>query len=180
MTTYESDLPGIGKKFEVELDDDRRLVIVIHNTGRRELFVRDEPDADAEKLFELSDRLARQVGVNLLGAYFQPVRTETIDTVLSDDTLIEWAKIEPDSRFVGMTLAETRAHKELGVSVIAVQRGDKTLQNPDPGTRIESGDTLVVLGLEGVSRQLDILSVGEDDANSRTAENAGVNEAATE
>jgi len=37
MTVYESDLPGVGKKFEVELDDERRLVIVIHNTGKQEL-----------------------------------------------------------------------------------------------------------------------------------------------
>ena len=37
MTVYESDLPGVGKKFEVDLDDEATLVIVIHNTGKREV-----------------------------------------------------------------------------------------------------------------------------------------------
>jgi len=36
MTVYESDLPGVGKKFEVELENGERLVIVTHNTGKRE------------------------------------------------------------------------------------------------------------------------------------------------
>ena len=160
MTVYETDLPGVGKKFEVELDDERRLVIVIHNTGRREVFVRPEPDADAERVFDLSDRLARQVGTILEGAYFQPIRTDTIDTVLSDDTLIEWAKVADDSYIAGATLAETRLRQELGVSVIAIQRGDETLTNPGPETQIEADDTLVVLGSQNACRQLDELAAG--------------------
>ncbi|EMA36769.1 cation:proton antiporter regulatory subunit [Halococcus hamelinensis] len=163
MTVYEADLPGVGKKFEVELDDERRLVIVIHNTGRRELFVRESPDADAEKLFEVSDRLARQVGTILEGAYFQPIRTETIDTVLSDDTLIEWAQVQPGSSLVGGTLAETRLRQELGVSVVAVQRGEETITNPGPETRIEPDDTLVVLGSQTACRRLDDLVAGDTD-----------------
>ena len=56
MTVYESDLPGVGKKFEVEIDDETTLVIVTHNTGKREMFRR-EGDEDSVKLFELSDQL---------------------------------------------------------------------------------------------------------------------------
>ena len=160
MTVYEADLPGVGKKFEVELDEERRLVIVIHNTGRREVFVRPEPDADAERVFDLSDRLARQVGTILEGAYFQPIRTDTIDTVLSDDTLIEWAKVAADSQIAEKTLAETRLRQKLGVSVIAIQRGDETLTNPGPQTRIEVDDTLVVLGSQDACRRLDDLAAG--------------------
>ncbi|HET7323104.1 MAG TPA: TrkA C-terminal domain-containing protein, partial [Halococcus sp.] len=130
MTVYETDLPGVGKKFEVELDGERRLVIVTHNTGRREVFIRESPDEDATELFELSDRLARQVGTILEGAYFQPIRTDTIDTVLSEDTLIEWAKITDESPLAGETLAETQLRQRLGVSVIAIQRDEETLTNP--------------------------------------------------
>lgn len=172
MTIYEDDLPGVGKKFEVELDDERRLIIVIHNTGRRELFVRDDPDADAEKLFELSDRLARQVGTIMEGAYFQPIQTETSDTVLSDETLIEWASVTNTSPLVGETLAETRVRQELGVSVIAIQRGDKTITNPGPDTRIEAEDTLVVIGSQEACRRLDDVISGdaETDPNGQTEE----------
>jgi TrkA domain protein len=162
MTVYETDLPGVGKKFEVELDGETRLVIVIHNTGKRELFLRESEDADAEKLFGLSDRLARQVGTIMEGAYFQPIRTETIDTVLSDDTLIEWAKVQPDSPLVGQTLADTRLRQELGVSVIAVQRGEETIENPGAETEIRADDTLVVLGSREACKQLDGVVTGVD------------------
>lgn len=169
MTVYESDLPGVGKKFEVELEDDRRLVIIIHNTGRRELYIR-EGDQDSELLFELSDRLARQVGTIMEGAYFQPIRTETIDTVLEDDTLIEWSKVTEDSPLVGETLAGSRIRQEVGVSVIAIQRGEDTITNPDPDETIRAGDTLIVIGSRESCRQLDDVVSGE---NGTKADGAG-------
>ena len=168
MAIYEADLPGVGKKFEVELDDERRLVIVIHNTGKRELFIRENEDEDADKLFELTDRLARQVGTIMEGAYFQPIRTETIDTVLSDDTRIEWANVQDGSPLAGETLAGTRLRQELGVSVIAIQRGDETLTNPDPDTRIRADDTLVVVGSHEACRRLDGVVSGNSGTDTRT------------
>ncbi|WP_254542949.1 cation:proton antiporter regulatory subunit [Halomarina pelagica] len=161
MTVYEADLPGVGKKFEVELDDETRLVIIIHNTGKRELFLRREEGADAEKLFELTDRLARQVGTIMEGAYFQPIRTDSIDTVLADDTLIEWSKVQEGSPLAGRTLAESRLRQALGVSVIAIQRGEETLTNPDPETEIRAEDTLVVLGSRDACRKLDDVVAGD-------------------
>jgi TrkA domain protein len=146
VTVYESDLPGVGKKFEVELNDDSRLVVVIHNTGRRELFIRRDPDADSEKLFELSDRLARQVGTILEGAYFQPIRTDTIDTVLGDDTLLEWVKLSPDSPVVGKTLAEAGVRAQTGATVVAIQRNGETIASPTADERLTAEDTLIVVG----------------------------------
>jgi hypothetical protein len=58
MTITESDLPGVGKKFEVDLGDGESLVVLIHNTGKREIYRRPDPDADSEKLFEFTDELA--------------------------------------------------------------------------------------------------------------------------
>ncbi|WP_224448227.1 cation:proton antiporter regulatory subunit [Haloprofundus salilacus] len=153
MTVYESDLPGVGKKFEVELNDGSQLVIVIHNTGKRELFLRESPDSDSEKLFELSDRLSRQVGTIMEGAYFQPIRTETIDTVLSDETLIEWVKLTADSPLVGKTLAESEVRQRIGVSVVAVQRDDETISNPGADFAAEEGDILVVIGGQDACRE---------------------------
>lgn len=146
MDVYESDLPGVGKKFEVELDGEKRLVIVIHNTGKRELFVRPEPNADAEKLFELTDRQARQVGTIMEGAYFQPIRVGTIDTVIGENTLIDWVKVTKESPAAGRTLGEARLRERTGASVIAIQRDDETITNPGAPTRLEAGDTLVILG----------------------------------
>lgn len=146
MTVYESDLPGVGKKHEIELDGDARLVVVTHNTGKREVFRRADADADAEKLFELSDRLARQVGTILEGAYFQPVRTEGVETALDDRSVLEWVTVAAGSRLDGQTLGGANVRAETGASVIAVQRDAETVANPDADFQIRAGDTLVAIG----------------------------------
>ena len=146
MAVYESDLPGVGKKFEIDLDDDSQLVVVIHNTGKRELFLRPDPDADSEKLFELSDKLARQIGTIMEGAYFQPIETETIETVIAEDSLIEWMKLTDDSPVAGQTLRNANIRERTGASIIAIQRGDETISNPTPDTELRADDTLVAVG----------------------------------
>lgn len=146
MTVYETDLPGVGKKHEIELDGDARLVIVTHNTGEREVFRRDSPDADSERLFELSDELARQVGTVLEGAYFQPVRSESIGTMLDENSVLEWIEVEPGTPLAGRTLEEASVRRRTGASVLAIQRDEETIANPAPDQRVEAGDTLIVLG----------------------------------
>ncbi|WP_049981470.1 cation:proton antiporter regulatory subunit [Halolamina rubra] len=146
MTVYESDLPGVGKKFEIELDDGGLLVIVTHNTGKREVFLKADADADSEKLFEASDRLARKIGTILEGAYFQPVQSEQGETVLSDDTYIEWYSVSETADVAGKTLAAADIRGRTGVSVVAIQRGDELISPPTPETVLEVGDTLVIIG----------------------------------
>ncbi|MFC7097349.1 cation:proton antiporter regulatory subunit [Halobaculum marinum] len=146
MTVYESDLPGVGKKHEIELGGEERLVVVTHNTGKREVYRRADADADAEKLFELSDGLARTVGTVLEGAYFQPVATENIDTVLGGDALIEWYEVPEGSELAGETIAAADVRQRTGASIIAVEHDDEVTPNPDPGAGVRAGDTVVVIG----------------------------------
>jgi len=146
VTVYESDLPGVGKKHEIDLDDGSRLVVVTHNTGKREVFRRASEDADSEKLFELSDQLARQVGTILEGAYFQPVRTGNIETLLGGNTVLEWVDVAADSPLAGATLGETNVRQETGATILAVQRGEETIVNPGGETVVEAGDTLLAVG----------------------------------
>ena len=161
MTVYESDLPGVGKKHEIDLDDGSRLVVVTHNTGKREVFRRPDPDADSEKLFEMPDQLARQVGTILEGAYFQPVRSQSIETLLGGDTLIEWVEVPEDSDLAGKTLGDTDLRQETGANVILVQRGDTTITNPGGDTEIRAGDTLLAVGPRDACRTFQSLVTGE-------------------
>jgi len=95
------------------------------------------------------------------GAYFQPIRTDTIDTMLEDGTLIEWSKVTEDSPLIEETLAGTRLRQEVGVSVIAIQRGDETITNPDPDEAIRADDPLIVIGSRESCRKLDGIVAGE-------------------
>ena len=161
MTVYETDLPGVGKKHEIELGDGSRLVVVTHNTGKREVYRRQDEDADSEKLFELPDQLARQVGTILEGAYFQPVRSQSIETLLGGDTLIEWVEVPEGSQLAGKTLRETDLRQETGANVILVQRGDMTITNPGGDTELRVGDTLLAVGPREACRTFQSLVTGE-------------------
>ncbi|WP_135821822.1 cation:proton antiporter regulatory subunit [Halostella litorea] len=161
MAVYESELPGVGKKYEIDLDDGSQLVVVIHNTGKRELFIRPEPDADSEKLFELSDKLARQVGTIMEGAYFQPIKTDTIETVLSEESLIEWVKVPAQSPVAGRTLEDAGVRVKTGASVIAIQRDGETITNPTPDTTLRPDDTLVAVGSRAEHDELESFVAGE-------------------
>ena len=61
-TIRESDLPGIGRKFQVETRSGEILVIIVHDTGPRELYhiAADAPDTILSRI-ELDDPEARQV-----------------------------------------------------------------------------------------------------------------------
>ncbi|MDQ2056134.1 TrkA C-terminal domain-containing protein [Halobellus sp. H-GB7] len=146
MTVYESDLPGVGKKHEIDLPDGSQLVVVTHNEGRREVFLRPTPESDSEKLFELSDQLARQIGTILEGAYFQPVRSESIETLLGGDTLLEWVEVGADSPIVDRTLGDSNLRQETGASVVAIERADEVIPSPGGETTVRAGDTLVIVG----------------------------------
>ncbi|MBX0324238.1 potassium transporter TrkA [Halomicroarcula sp. F13] len=162
MTVYETDVPGVGKKFEVELDGDERLVIVIHHDGKREVFHKDGPDVDADRLFTLGGRQAREVGAILQGAYFQPVETDSVDVPLGD-AIIEWVDVESDSPLAGQTLADAKVRQRTGASIIAIQRDGTTLPNPDPEDTITPGDILVTLGTRDEQSALEDLVAPDDD-----------------
>lgn len=145
MAVYETDVPGVGRKFELEIGDDARAVVVLHHDGRVELFRRDSPAADSEKLLDLTNKQANQLGSILEGAYFESVDLDDLSVPLGDG-IIEWVEVTPDSPVAGKTLADTRLRGETGASVIAIQRGEETVSNPSPKTTLDAGDTLVAIG----------------------------------
>lgn len=162
MTVYETEVPGVGKKFELDVGGGERLVILIHHDGTREVYRRPEADADSEKLFALSGQQARQFGSILEGAYFQPVELDATQVTLGD-SLIEWLDVEAGSPLAGTTLGDAHLRQRTGTSIIAVQRDDQTVPNPGAGFTIEAGDLLVALGTRAQLRDLAALLASEGD-----------------
>ena len=162
MTIYETEVPGVGHKFELELDGDERLIVLIHHDGKREVYLRPGENEDSEKLFGLTGKRARQLGSILEGAYFQPVEMDDIQVPLGE-SIIEWVEIGADSPIVGDTIQEASIRNRTGVSVIAIQRGEETIANPRPDATIEAGDTLVSLGTREEQQAFAEL-LGEEEA----------------
>lgn len=145
MSVYETDIPGVGRKFELELSGGARAVVVVHHDGRCELYRRASADEDGEKILDLTSDQANKLGSILEGAYFESVDVGEL-TVPLGDAIIEWIEINDGSPLVGTTLRDANIRSATGVSVIAVQRGEETFSNPDPSFEVEAGDLLVGIG----------------------------------
>ncbi len=145
MVIYEADVPGVGKRFEVETGGDERLVVIVHHDGKRELFRREGEDADAEKLFDLSSSQAQEVATVLEGADFQPLDLDDADIPLGE-AIMEWVEVPDDSPIAGETLETARVGERTGATVAAIQREGETVANPGAADVITPGDILVVIG----------------------------------
>lgn len=145
MEVREVELPGIGMKFSFETEDGETLSVVIHKTGRREIF-RFLPNQETpESVIELSDEEARELGAILIGTHFQPEVEDTARLVMKELT-IEWLKVPKDSPLAGKTVQENKVRKLTGATIIALFGPTKKILNPAPDTHIAAGDTVVVIG----------------------------------
>jgi len=143
----ESVLPGIGRKFSLVTKGGDRLVIVVHNDGRRDLFHMDpsSPD-DTLSLVSLDDEEARAVSAILAGIHYKPKLIETQEMAL-DGLVVEWIRVEPQWACIGRSIAELDIRQAAGAIVIAaVERDHAKRINPGPDYVIASGSTLVVTG----------------------------------
>lgn len=165
MTVYETDIPGVGRKYELPLDGAEHAVVIHHHDGRREVFRRPHPDADSERVFDLRSEQARTLGSILTGAHFESVDTDDLSVPLGD-AIIEWVTVDPDAAVAGVTLREATIRTETGASVMAIQREAETLANPDPDETIRPGDILVTLGTRDEQAALATLVGTPSDADS--------------
>ncbi len=144
MDIKETDLPGIGKKYSISLREGRELVLVIYNTGKREIYLMEEEETSC--VFDLTEEEAKELGFLLAGALYQPIKVDKMELILKE-VVMEWVKIEVGSNFINKTIAELQIRRTTGVSVIAIERKGKIIPSPDPyKEKIELGDVLIVVG----------------------------------
>jgi CPA2 family monovalent cation:H+ antiporter-2 len=62
------------------------------------------------------------------------------------DLEVETFRIEAEAPAVGRTLAELHLRRQLGITVLAIQRDGETLTNPWGGTSLQAGDLVITLG----------------------------------
>lgn len=146
-TISEATLPGVGRKFQVETASGDRLVIVLHDDGRRELyhFERENLNRPASVL-TLLDGEARQIAGIVGGLTYAPKALATAEIVL-EDLVLEWYSL-PDGAFcIGKTIRDLMVRTASGASIVSIieEDGGKTI-NPEADTRLNQGATLIVAG----------------------------------
>jgi TrkA domain protein len=146
MNIRESELPGIGCKFEIITKNDEKIVIVIHDDGRREIYLFDTDHEDVTSNIAFNDAEARQMAAILGGMTYKPKALETIEMAFAG-LVIEWFKVEPGARAEGKTIGQLDIRNHYNVTVISILKNNmKEMLNVGPEAVIAKGDTLVISG----------------------------------
>ena len=152
----EQELPGIGRRYSVDADGDE-VSIVIHHSGRRDIYLSDRTGHQPPRVATLTDDQARRLGAVLAGAYFQPTLTSRIEAVVGG-LLIDWVTIAPGWAGAGRSIAELEIRRKTRMTIVAILRGDDAIVVPEPGEVLLAGDKVVVVGrpedLDGLVRHL--------------------------
>lgn len=146
----ETKLPGIGRRHDFMTEGGRRIGVVSHRTGQRDLLVfsKDDPDSCSQVLkltATEADALAQ-----LLGSGRIVEKLATLSEQISNLATGK-VRIAHGSRYDNLTLGATKARTRTGSSIVALMRDKEVIPAPGPGTALHGGDTLVVVGtVEGI------------------------------
>lgn len=159
----ETDLPGVGVRFDLEANSGRTVGVVAHRTGRRDLVIYDRNDPDrASESVELSEDEGHTLG-ELLGG--SPVLEHLDDAIQRvDDLVISWIIVDSRSPVAGLSLTDMSLRARTGAGVVAIVAETGSIPVPGGDRTLEVGNTAVVVGLpSAVEAARSLLSPGLDE-----------------
>jgi TrkA domain protein len=157
MDVQETALPGIGLRHEFTTQSGRRVGLVSHRSGRRDVVLYDERDPDAAReALQLTPDEAEALAT-LLGAARISRELSSLQEQVSG-LVVDWLPLPPGSPFADRTLGDTQARTRTGASIVAIARRGGVVPSPGPDHDLQPGDTLVVVGTpEGVEAVAELL-----------------------
>jgi TrkA domain protein len=153
-------LPGLGVRYEFTTEEGKRVGVVCHRSGRKELYFPDPVDPDAfKRMLGLTDKDARTLA-EILGASRVAEELAGLQQRI-EGLAIDWLPVREDSPYAGRSIGDARVRTRTGVSVVALLRVDQAIPSPGPETKIASGDYLVVVGTtRGIEEVVGLLHRG--------------------
>jgi TrkA domain protein len=140
----EEELPGIGRRFVIEMNYGGVVTVVIHNSGRRDLYV-SHPDRDEPAIVTMGDAEAHAVAAVLRGTYFTPVAVKGVRELIGE-LVIDWAALAPGSPGVGRSIGELRVRTRTGMTIMSILRAKAVINEPGPEEVLKPNDQVVVVG----------------------------------
>lgn len=139
------DLPGIGVRNDVITESGRRVSVVSHRSGERDLalFDVDDPDASIDSIPLTDDEAAALAEV--LGASLTLSRLSSLGE-RAMGLFTEEISLPSGSGYIGRPMGDTKARTLTGSSIVAIARGSQVMPSPTPDVIFEPGDVLVAVG----------------------------------
>ena len=145
MEVERTELPGIGTSHIVTSGRGRRIGIVSHRSGRRDLVVYDKADPDTSIVSvalsaDEANAIAEYLGTARIVEQLAEMQRQVAGLVT------EQLVIAPGSPYDGRTMGDTRARTRTGASIVAVVRGNDVVASPRPDFPLQARDLVVVVG----------------------------------
>jgi TrkA domain protein len=153
-------LPGVGVSYTLSTDEGRRIGVVAHLRGQRDLISYDAEDRERVlHTVRLSETEARTVAHLLDLPVFVDQVTELARGLNGVDAVR--IPIVAGSPYCGRRLGETRARTRTGASIVAVVRDGRAIPSPTPDFAFRMGDGVVAVGDDAATTALrDVLING--------------------
>ncbi len=152
----ETELPGVGKRYELYLDEHRSVAVLLRSTGEREVYYRIKQEDDYDKLFDLTDSQARTLGLFLVGAYYQPIAGQVSEETQAGEH-IRWYSLDSDSGLVGNRHDEVVIEAKTETTVLGLERDKEVRSVVEDDVVFEAGDRLIVVGTSEAHSELEQL-----------------------
>jgi TrkA domain protein len=150
----ETELPGLGLRYDFTTEEGDHLGVLVHRTGRRDVFVYSpqDPDECAVTLTLRPDdarTLAELLGASRVAEHLAAVQQQVAGLSL------DWIRVSPNSEWAGLTLKDAAIHSNTGVSVVALLDGDNVTAAPGADDVLTPGAQVVAIG---TAEGLEVLS----------------------
>jgi len=164
-------LPGVGVLHTFVTADGGKVGVIAHRSGHSDLITFSDEDntSDAAKVsLRLSEDEARTLA-ELLGG------TQITESLTALDQIpglsIDWFTVDYEDHIAGQPLGNTAERDIVGLTVVAVVRGESANPAPAPDFKVFPGDTLVVAGSpEQVAKAFNFFRTGEMRSKSGAAD----------
>jgi K+:H+ antiporter subunit KhtT len=153
-------LPGIGLRHVFTTARGRRIGVISHRDGRRDLIVFDPHDPDTCVLTEALTVAEAGALAELLGTARIVERLTELHRQV-EGLVSEQIPIATGSPYDGRPLGDTQARTRTGASIVAVVRDGQVVASPRPDFVFRARDIVVVVGTdEGTAAVAELLAAG--------------------
>ncbi|MDA0636144.1 cation:proton antiporter regulatory subunit [Nonomuraea sp. MCN248] len=160
MEVEQTALPGIGLRHEFTTQSGRRVGVISHRTGRRDLVIysKDDPDRACE-VVKLNDEEADAL-VELLGAPRIVARLNQAHQEVEGLVSLQ-LPLPAGSPYVNRPMGDARVRTRTNASIVAIVRSGQVYASPGPDFVLAAGDIVVVVGsADSTSEVGDLLAEG--------------------